>query len=61
MGYHRRAPEVMLIEAELAIADGNKEAARKKVQEAKKWIDEKGMHRWDAEVERLEGKVRGQK
>jgi hypothetical protein len=51
----------MLIEAELAIADGNKEAARKKVQEAKKWIDEKGMHRWDAEVERLEGKVRGQK
>jgi hypothetical protein len=43
----------MLIEAELAIADGNKETATKKVQEAKKWIDEKGMYRWDTEVERL--------
>jgi tetratricopeptide (TPR) repeat protein len=57
MGYHRRDPEVMLIEAELAIVDGNKEAAGKKLRQAKKWIDEKGMHRWDVEVERLQGQL----
>jgi hypothetical protein len=44
----------MLIEAELAIVDGKKEAARKKLRQAKKWIDDKGMHRWDTEVERLQ-------
>lgn len=58
MGYHRRNPEVMLIETELELAEGNKEAAGKKLDEAKECIDKMGFHRWDVEVERLAAKVK---
>jgi tetratricopeptide (TPR) repeat protein len=57
MGYHRRDPEVLLIQAELEMADGKKAAARKTLETAERRIDEMGCHRWDIEVERLQGKL----
>jgi len=53
MGYHRRDPEVLLIQAELEIVDGDEKRARETLAKAKKLIDEMGCHRWDIEVERL--------
>ncbi len=54
MGYHRRDPEVLLIQAELEIVEGDKKSARQTLEKTKKRIDEMGCHRWDSEVERLE-------
>jgi hypothetical protein len=51
------ATELPTLRAELAIAEGNKEGARKKVQAAKKWINDKGMQRWEVEVERLQSEL----
>jgi len=53
MGYHRRDPEVLLIQAELEIIESDKKSARETLKKAKKRIDEMGCHRWDVEVERL--------
>ena len=53
MGYHRRDPEVLLIQAELEIVESEKKIARETLKKAKKRIDEMGCHRWDIEVERL--------
>ena len=53
MGYHRRDPELLLIQAELEINEGDKKSARHTLENAKKRIDEMGCHRWDVEVERL--------
>lgn len=53
MGYHRRDPEVLLIQAELEIVEGDKRQATETLEKANKLIDEMGCHRWDVEVERL--------
>ena len=54
MDYHRRDPEVLLIQAELEIVESNKKSARETLEKAKERIDEMGCHRWDVEVERIE-------
>ena len=55
MGYHRRDPEVLLIQAELEINEGDKKKqAKETLEKAKKQIEEMGCHRWDGEVRRLE-------
>jgi len=53
MGYHRRDPEVMLIQAELEFAEGKKAAAKKTLKAAERRINKMGCRRWDIEVERL--------
>jgi tetratricopeptide (TPR) repeat protein len=53
MGYHRRDPEVLLIEAEVLTLEGKKEKGKKRLEKAKARIDEMGCHRWDSEVERI--------
>jgi tetratricopeptide (TPR) repeat protein len=53
MGYHRRGPEVLLIEAEVLGLSGKKEEGKKRLDTAKARIDEMGFHRWDSEVERI--------
>ena len=53
MGYQRRRPEVLLIEAEVLSLDGKKEDGKKRLEKAKARIDEMGCHRWDSEVERI--------
>jgi tetratricopeptide (TPR) repeat protein len=57
MGYHRRDPEVMLIEAELELAEGNKTKAKQTLKKAKECIDKMGCHRWDIEVEILKDRM----
>jgi len=54
MGYHRRDPEVLLIQAEIEFAEGKKAAARKTLKAAERRIEEMGCHRWDIEVKRLQ-------
>jgi len=53
MGYHRRDPEIHLIEAQLHLSSGEKEKARESLAKAKELIDKMGMHRWDVEVEEM--------
>jgi hypothetical protein len=53
MGYHRRDPEVLLIEAELQLKEGDKKAAGVTLGKAEKCIDDMGCHRWDIEVDRI--------
>jgi len=53
MGYHRRDPEVLLIQAELELNEGNKKQAKETLKTAERRINEMGCHRWDREVERL--------
>ena len=57
MGYHRRDPEVLLIQAELEIVEGDKKQAQETLEKAKKRIDEMGCHRWDSEVEILKDRI----
>ena len=57
MGYHRRDPELLLIQAELELIDGDKKHAQETLVKAKKLIDKMGCHRWDIEVERLQHKL----
>ncbi len=57
MGYHRRDPEVLLIQAELELAEGKKAAARKTLKAAERRINEMGCHRWDIELERIKDSV----
>jgi len=57
MGYHRRDPEVLLIQAELELAEGKKAAAKKTLKAAERRINEMGCHRWDIEVERIKDSV----
>ena len=57
MGYHRRDPEVLLIEAELLGLEGEKEEGQKRLYEAKARIDEMGFHRWDSEIQRILGAI----
>lgn len=54
MGYHRRDPEINLIQAQLALASGEKDKARESLAKAKKLIEQMGMHRWDFEVKEIE-------
>lgn len=58
MGYHRRDPEVMLIQAELEIVEGNKTKAKQTLKKAKECIDKMGCHRWDIELEELQGRLK---
>jgi len=58
MEYHRRDPEVLLIQAELELAEGKKPAAKKTLKAAERRINEMGCHRWDIEVERLQSKLK---
>ncbi len=53
IGYHRRGPEVLLIEAEVLTLEG-----KKRLGKAKARIDEMGCHRWDSEVERIKTVLR---
>jgi len=55
MGYHRRDPEVLLIQAELEIVEGKKATAKKTLKTAEARINEMGCHRWDIELERIRG------
>jgi len=57
MGYHRRAPEVLLIQAELEINEGNKKQAKETLKTAERRINEMGCHRWDREVKSLQSKL----
>ncbi len=57
MGYHRRDPELLLIQTELELNEGKKESAEQTLNKAKKLIDKMGCHRWDIEVERLQHKL----
>jgi hypothetical protein len=58
MGYHRRDPEVLLLEAEVLGLSGKKEDGKKRLDTAKARIDEMGCHRWDSEVERIRAFLR---
>ncbi len=57
MGYKRRDPELLLIQAELEIVEGKKEKGKETLSEAKNKIDEMGCHRWNGEVERLKNNI----
>lgn len=57
MGYHRRDPEVLLIQAELEIVEGKKVAAKKTLKAAERRVGEMGCHRWDIEAERLKNSI----
>jgi len=57
MGYHRRDPEVLLIQAEIEIDEGNKQA-KETLKTAERRINEMGCHRWDIELERLRSSPR---
>jgi hypothetical protein len=57
MGYHRRDPEVHLIEAQLALTSGEKNTARESLAKAKELINKMGMHRWDFVVKEIEGRL----
>ncbi len=54
MGYHRRDPEVLLIQAEFLLNEDNKKLAQETLKTAEMRINEMGCHRWDIEVKRLE-------
>ncbi len=58
MGYQRRGPELLLIEAEVLGLSGKKEEGKKMLDTAKARIDEMGCHRWDSEVERIKTVLR---
>ncbi len=57
MDYHRRDPELLLIQAELQIAAGKKTQAKKTLAAAKKSIDKITAHRWDPELQQLQQKL----
>jgi hypothetical protein len=58
-GYHRRDPEVLVLEAQVCFAQEDKEQAREWLVKAKKRFDEMGIREWDFEVAELERKLRG--
>jgi tetratricopeptide (TPR) repeat protein len=58
-GYHRRDPEVLLLEAQLAFANGDKENAREWLEKAKATFEKMGIREWDFEVAELERRLRG--
>jgi tetratricopeptide (TPR) repeat protein len=58
-GYHRRDPEVLLLEAQVCFAAGDKKKAREWLEQAKKRFDEMGIREWDFEVAELERQLRG--
>jgi len=58
MGYHRRDPELLLIEAEVLTLEGKKEEGKKTLEKAKDRINEMGFHRWDSEIQRILGAIR---
>jgi len=47
MGYHRRDPEVLLIQAKLELTEGNKKQSKETLKTSERWINEMGCHRWD--------------
>ena len=53
-GYHRRDPELLLLQAQLHFASGAKENARNWLNKTKKRFDEMGIRMWDFEVRELE-------
>jgi hypothetical protein len=57
MAYHLRDPELLLIQAELQIAEGKNAQAKKTLTAAKKSIDEMTAHRWDFQLEQLQQKL----
>jgi hypothetical protein len=56
-GYHRRAPEILLVTAHLQILEERKDAAKETLAEAKKLIDSMGCHRWDTDLKALREKL----
>jgi hypothetical protein len=58
-GYHRRDPELLLIQAQLHFASKDKENARIWLNKAKKRFDEMGIRMWDFEVRELEKRLSG--
>ncbi|HUV02859.1 MAG TPA: tetratricopeptide repeat protein [Desulfobacteria bacterium] len=58
MGYGRRQPEILMLEAQLAFANGDKEKAREWLEKAKTKFDEMGIRQWDFEVAELEERLR---
>jgi tetratricopeptide (TPR) repeat protein len=57
-GYHRRDPEVLLLEAQVCFANGDKLKAREWLEKAKTKFEEMGIRQWDFEVAELERKLR---
>ncbi|UCE07881.1 MAG: hypothetical protein JSW07_07575, partial [bacterium] len=56
-GYHRRDPELLLLQAQLHFASGDKENTRIWLNKAKDRFDEMGVRMWDFEVRELEEKL----
>jgi hypothetical protein len=58
-GYHRRDPEVLLLEAQLAFANGDKGNAREWLEKAKTTFGRMGIREWEFEVAELEEQLHG--
>ena len=56
-GYHRRDPELLLLQAQLHFASGDRANARIWLSKAKGRFDEMGIRMWDWEVAGLERKL----
>jgi hypothetical protein len=54
----RRGWEVVLIQAELEINEGDEKCAGETLKKAEKRIDEMGCHRGDFEVKRLQSRLK---
>jgi tetratricopeptide (TPR) repeat protein len=57
MSYHRRDPEIHLMEAQLHLNSGERNKARESLTTAKELFNKLDMHRWDYEVKKLETAV----
>jgi tetratricopeptide (TPR) repeat protein len=53
-GYHRRDPELLLLQAQFHLSNRDKENARIWLNKAKKRFNEMGIREWDFEVRELE-------
>ncbi len=58
MGYGRRQPEILLLEAQLAFAKDEKVEARVHLGKAKQLLEKMGIREWDFEVRELERQLR---
>jgi hypothetical protein len=54
MGYGRRQPEILLLQAQLHFARAEREQAGVTLAQAKALLDKMGIRMWDFEVQQLE-------
>jgi hypothetical protein len=57
IGYGRRQPEILLLEAQLHFVRGEREQAGVTLAQAKTLLDKMGIRFWDFEVRRLEQEI----